>query len=113
VRLGDGPKLHGYNHHILSRVEEVLCPITALGKLIVNLLHPRSFGLEAFLLDVAINSIELTDMDVKLSLLLPKSSLGSKDACLVGIDILPPGWGTRCPPTIVVSWRCCHEAGPF
>jgi hypothetical protein len=83
---------------VATRVEEVLCPVTALGKLIINLLCPRSFGPEAFMLNVAINSIELTNMGVKLSLLLPKSSLAGKDACLVGVDILPPYWADSLSP---------------
>jgi hypothetical protein len=39
--------------HVLPRVEEVLCSITTLGELVVNLIHPGPFDLDVFLLDVA------------------------------------------------------------
>lgn len=82
VELGDGPKHHGCRRHVFSRVEEVLCPVTALSKLVVDLCRPRSFDLEAFPLDVVVKSIKLTDMGVELFLLLPERVLTSEDTCL-------------------------------
>lgn len=82
VRLGDGPKHHGYCCHVLSGVKEVLRPVIALGKMVVNLLRPRSFGLEAFLLNVVVNTIELTDKSVKLFLLLSEGGLVGKNVHL-------------------------------
>jgi hypothetical protein len=47
-----------------------------------NLFRPGSFGLEAFLLDVTVISIELTNKSVELLLLLSKGILTSEDVCL-------------------------------
>jgi hypothetical protein len=59
-----------------------LHPITALGKLVVNFIRSRPFILEAFLLDVTVNSIELTHEIIELFLLLPECVVVSKDARL-------------------------------
>jgi hypothetical protein len=50
--------------------------------MVVNLLHPRSFGLEVFLLNVAINTIELTDKSIKVFLLLSEGGLAGKNVRL-------------------------------
>lgn len=57
-------------------------PIIALGKLVVNFICSRPFILEAFLLDVTVNSIELTHEIIELFLLLPECVVVSEDACL-------------------------------
>lgn len=87
--------------------------VAALGKLVVNLFNLGSFGLEAFLLDVVVNSIELTDENVELLLLLSKGVLASEDAPLALSLILFLDGGLIVPPAVLVSWRCCHEAGHF
>jgi hypothetical protein len=108
VGLIDGPKHHGRRRHVLLSVEEVLHPLAALGKLLIKRFCLRLFGLEAFMLDVIINSIELTDESVELLLLLLEGILVSEDARLAWRS-----YSSSCPPVVVVPWRYCHEAGPF
>jgi hypothetical protein len=84
VGLGDGPEHHGCRCHVLSDVEEVLRPVTAFGKLAIKPFCLGSFNLEAFLLDVTVNWIELTDESVEVFLLLPKCVLASENTLLEG-----------------------------
>ena len=89
-------------------------PVTALRKLVVNLLRLGPFGLKSFRLNVAINSIELTDKSVNLFLLLPEGGLIGEDARLgLALIFLLLDGGLIIPPAIVVSWWWCHKEGPF
>lgn len=82
VYLEDGPKHPGYCGHVLSGIEEVLCPVAALGKLVTHLPHPRFLGFKASSLDVTINPIELLDEGIELFLLLLDGGLMGDDVCL-------------------------------
>jgi hypothetical protein len=84
VGLGDGLEHHGCRCHVLSNVEEVLRPVTAFGKLAIKPFRLGSFGLEAFFLNVTVNSTELTDESVEAFLLPPKCVLASENALLEG-----------------------------
>ena len=72
-----------------------------------------SLGLKALLLDVVVNSIELTDKSTKLLLLLPKGGLAGKDMRLVLALIFFLLVGDLVVPVNVISWRRCHETGSF
>jgi hypothetical protein len=90
-----------------------LRPASALNKLVINFLCSGPFDLKAFLLDVVVNSIELTDKSIKLLLLLPKGGLAGKDMRLVLALIFFLLVGDLVVPVNVISWRHCHETGSF
>lgn len=81
-------------------VEELLCPVAALGKLVEDLSCPGPFGLEAFSLDVAVNLIELMDEGVELFLLLLEGA--HEIGCMLGAGTSTPSWGVNHPPVVVV-----------
>lgn len=82
ILLGDRPKHHGCCGHVLSGVEEVLRLVATLGDPITYLPRLKFLGFKAFLLDVAVNPIELLDEGIELLLLLPERGLTGEDACL-------------------------------
>lgn len=89
-------------------------PASALNKLVINFLCSGPFDLKAFLLDVVVNSIELTDKSIKLLLLFSKGGLTGKDVRLtLGLIFFLLVGGLVVPLAIVVSWRHCHETGSF
>lgn len=79
-------------------------PASALNKLVINFLYSGPFDLKAFLLDVVVNSIELTDKSIKLLLLLPKGGLAGKDMRLVLALIFFLLVGDLVVPVNVISW---------
>jgi hypothetical protein len=96
---------------ILPGVEEVLATVAPFGKLIINLQRPRPFGLKALPLDVAVNSIELSNEGIKLLLLLPEASFMGKDPRLVLTLVLLFLVGSIFVSlAIFVVWWCRHEA---
>lgn len=59
-----------------------MCPIAALGELVVDLPFPRSFSFKALLFDVIINPVEFTDESVELLLLLSEGGLKARMSAL-------------------------------
>lgn len=82
-----------------------MCLVAALNEQVIDLPCPRFLGLKAFLLDVIVNPIELTDEGIKLLLLLPEGGLSGEDARLtLALVLFFVVRGLLVSPTIVILW---------
>jgi hypothetical protein len=82
VRLWDGSEHHGCCGHVLPRIEEILCIVTAFDELVTYLPRLGPFGLEAPLLDITIDAVEFLHDGVELFLMLAEGGLSSEDVCI-------------------------------